>query len=241
MKPDLYPDLVAAGSLSAALEATAAELAVDITVVPGAWGGPSSAGIAVPAPGRKPLQVHIGAEERWFSVSGWSRGAEMITGFTTDLRDVIRAAEAWGGGGSLREMRAQVPFLTYTETAEAHERGPAAVVELQWHWLREQAAEEPELTGFGLLVEAAHAQPRLRQLFPVTSHGTLCFLPRTGYPCKPVVAIDPARDGDPYRVQRFPHGGLIAEVGTAEEAAALAVAHLPADLGPALAGSDEDE
>ncbi|MFF2077817.1 DUF6193 family natural product biosynthesis protein [Kitasatospora sp. NPDC058162] len=244
MNPDLYPDVAAAGSLAAALESAAAELAVDIALVPGVWGDADSAGIAVSGgtmPVRRPLQVHLAVKERWFLVSGRSLGVEMVRGGTTDIRDVVRAATAWGSGRSLRELRERFPFLASSELAEAHEHGATAVVGLQWGWLRERALREPEFTGFGLLVEAAGAEPKLRQLYPVVSHQVLVFQPRTGFPCAEVViAIAPADDGSPYQVQRFPHGGLIAEAGTAEEAVALAVAHLPADLGPAVLGSDED-
>ncbi|MER7669160.1 DUF6193 family natural product biosynthesis protein [Kitasatospora sp. NPDC096128] len=243
MNPDLYPDVAAAGSLAAALESAAAELAVDVALVPGTRGDAASAGIAVSAgtmPVRRPLRVHLGAEKRWFWLSGRSLGVEMITGGTADIQEVIRAATAWGSGRSPRELRERFPFLASSELAEAHEHGAEAVVGLQWRWLRERAAGEAEFTGFGLLVEAAGAEPRLRQLSPVVSHRVLVFRPRTGFPCGVVLAIAPAYDGRPYRVQRFPHGGLIAEAGTAEEAVALAVAHLPADLGPAVLGSDED-
>ncbi|MFH8382998.1 DUF6193 family natural product biosynthesis protein [Kitasatospora sp. NPDC018058] len=239
MKPDLYPELLAAGTLAAALERTAAELAVDLTVLPGNWGD-TSAAIAAAVPERKPLHVHIGAEQRWFGVTGWSRGVQMITGGATELRDIVRAAVAWGSGDSLRELRDRLPFLEFTELAEAHERGPAAAVGVQWRRIREEAAEEPEFTEFGLLVEAAHAEPRLRQLYPFSSHWVLGFRGHTGVPSRAAVAIVPAHNGRPYRVQRFPHEGLIAEAATAQEAVALAVAHLPADLGPAVAGSEED-
>ncbi|MFF3787508.1 DUF6193 family natural product biosynthesis protein [Streptomyces sp. NPDC001933] len=158
MDSDLYPDLVAAGSLAAALEQLAAELGVDLTVVPGDWGPLVSAGIASSVPECKPLSVHIGAESRWFGVSGWSRGVGLITGATPDLADVVRAGAAWGRGRSLRELRAELSFLRSSERAEAHERGSAAVVELQWRTMREQAAEEPDFTGLGELVEAAHAE-----------------------------------------------------------------------------------
>ncbi|MFJ7247856.1 DUF6193 family natural product biosynthesis protein [Kitasatospora sp. NPDC098652] len=250
MNPDLYPDLASAGSLAAALESAAAELAVDITLAPGRWGDAASAGIAAPvgtvpsgpaSRGRRgPLHVSLSTGERCFGVSGWSLGTEMITGWTADLRDVVRAAVAWGSGLSLAELRERFPFLTSSELAEAHEHGVAAVVGLQWSWIRERALQEPEFTGFGLLVAAADAEPRLRQLSPVVSHRTLVLRDRTGFPSDPVIAIAPAQDGCPYRVQRFPHGGVIAEVGTAEEAVALAVAHLPAGLGPAVLGSKED-
>ncbi|MFF8601445.1 hypothetical protein ACF065_22525 [Streptomyces sp. NPDC015232] len=127
--PHLYPDLAAAASLAAALQHMAAELGADLTVVPGNCGSRGSAGIASSVPEREPLSVRIGAESRWFGVSGWSSGVELITGATSDLADVVRAGEAWGRGKNLGELRAEASFLRSSERAEAHERGPAAVVE----------------------------------------------------------------------------------------------------------------
>ncbi len=236
---DLYPDLDAAGSLAAALEQLAADLGVDLTVVPGAWGSLVSAGIASSVPERKPLSVHIGAESRWFGVSGWSRGMELITGATPDLADVVRAGAAWGQGGSLRELRAELPFLHSSERAKAHEHGPVAVVELQWRVMREQAAEAPDFPEFGELVEAAHAEWQLRQLYVFSSHWTLGFSSCTGFPFSNEVAIAPSYDGSPYRVLKHPHADVIGEAATAEEAVALAVAQLPAGLGPAVEGTAE--
>ncbi|MFE4829540.1 DUF6193 family natural product biosynthesis protein [Streptomyces sp. NPDC056672] len=143
----------------------------------------------------------------------------------------------WGEGRGLRELHELLPFLHFTELAEAHERGPASAVEVRWRLIREQAADAPDFPQFGLLVEAALAEPRLRQLYPFSSHWTLGFNARTGVRCPPEVAIAPSFEDGLYRVQRFPHGGVIAEAATAREAVALAVAHLPADLGPAVAGS----
>lgn len=236
MNSDLYPDLAAAGSLAAALERLAAELAVDLTVVPGDWGASASAGIAASVPGRGPLSVHLGAEARRFVVSGFSHGVQLITGATSDLPDVVRAGVAWGEGRSLRDLRRLLPFLGFTELAEAHERGPAAAVDVQWRLMREWAATKPDFPEFGLLMEAAHAEPRLRQLYPISSHWTLGFNVSTGVPSRAAIAVVPAYEGGPYRVQKFLHAGLIGEADTAQEAVALAVAHLPADLGPAVAG-----
>ncbi|MFE4829539.1 hypothetical protein [Streptomyces sp. NPDC056672] len=89
MDSNLYPDLAAAGSLATVLELVAADLGVDVTTVPSNWGSLVSAGIAASVPEREPMLVHIGAESRWFGVSGWSRGVELITGGTPDLRAVV--------------------------------------------------------------------------------------------------------------------------------------------------------
>lgn len=237
MNPDLYPDLAAAGGLSAALEQRAAELGADLVLVPLEGGSPVTAGIASSVPGRKPMSVYIGATDRWFSVSGWGQGVELVSGATPDLADVVRAGVAWGQDLNLRELRDAAPFLHSSDRAEAHERGPAAVVELQWRKMREQAAEAPDFPEFGALVEAAHAEPRLRQLYVYSSHWTLGFSSCTGFPFRNEVAVVPAHDDRPYRVMKHPYTETIGETGTAEDAVALAVSHLSADTGPAVAGT----
>lgn len=161
--PDLYPDLAAAGSLAAALERAAAELAIDVSVVPGTWETSVSAVSPPPVPFRRPLSVGLAAETRLFLMHGRSRGGE---------------------------------------------RGTAAVVDLQWRMLREQAASEPGFPEFGLLVAAAHAEPRLRQLSAFASHWTLGFSACTGPSSKVAVALAPAYDGRPYRVKEFLHEGV---------------------------------
>ncbi|MFF2186284.1 DUF6193 family natural product biosynthesis protein [Streptomyces sp. NPDC058155] len=238
---DLYPDLAAAGSLTAALEQLAAELGIDLILVPGEGASPVTAGIASSVPGRKPLAIYIGATSRWFSVSGWGQGVELVTGATSDLADVLRAGVAWGQDRGLRELRAAAPFLESSDRAEAHERGPAAVVELQWRKMREQAAEAPDFPEFGALVEAAHADPRLRQLYVYSSHWTLGFSSCTGFPFRNEVAIAPAHNGHPYRVMKHPYTDTIGEAATVEEAVVLAGAHLSADSGPAVAGTAEQD
>ena len=52
----------------------------------------------------------------------------------------------------------------------------------------------------------------------------------------------PSHGGKPHRVREFPHDGeVIGEVATAVEAVALAVGHLPAGLGPTVAGTVEPD
>ncbi|MET7571760.1 DUF6193 family natural product biosynthesis protein [Streptomyces sp. NPDC005492] len=239
MNSDLYPDLAAAGSLVAAMEQMAAGLDVHLTVVLPRGGSLLAAGIASSVPQRDPLWVNLGAESRFFSVSGWSQGVELVTGATPDLADVVKAGALWGEGRGLRELRAELPFLHSSDRAEAHERGPAAVVELQWRKMREQAAGAPEFPQFGELVEAAHTEARLRQLYVFSSHWTLGFSSCTGYPFRDEVAIAPAHSGSPYRVMKRPHDTLVGEAATAEEAVGVAISHLPNSLGPAVAGTAE--
>ncbi len=53
------------------------------------------------------------------------------------------------------------------------------------------------------------------------------------------VLADHAPDLSTARVQRFLHEGVLGEAATADEAVALAVAHLSPSLGPAVAGTGE--
>ncbi|MBW5483994.1 hypothetical protein GPJ59_19440 [Streptomyces bambusae] len=89
------------------------------------------------------------------------------------------------------------------------------------------------------MVEAAYAQPRLRELYPSLSHGILLLSRWTGYPPdRAVPAVHPVAGGG-YQITR--HGeGRLGETATAEEAYALVVAHLPERCGPAVIGTEAD-
>ena len=249
--PELYPDLAAAGGLEAALEKAAASLDLGLDLglgeLPGGdadmeRGGaaPGAGPTAGPANRRDALAVHLGSAERRFIVSGWSRGVELVRGDTADLGQVAKAAAAWRSGASLHELRALCPFLDFGELAEAHERGPAEAVTVKWRQLREALREPVPFPNIRELVEAAFVEPRLRQLFPFTSHWSLHFTTCTGFPYTWVVPfVDPLRDGR-FRVCGPNRGTVIGEAGSAEEALALVLAHLPADIGPAVAGTARD-
>ncbi|MFJ2379299.1 DUF6193 family natural product biosynthesis protein [Streptomyces sp. NPDC087769] len=110
---------------------------------------------------------------------------------------------------------------------------------MQWRKTREQAHESTDFAGFGALVEAAHAEPRLRHLYVYSSHWTLGFSSCTGYPFHTEVGIAPAHNGSPYRVMKHPLAEVLGETATAEEAVALAVSFLVTGLGPAVEGTAE--
>ncbi|MBA4863858.1 hypothetical protein H1V43_21350 [Streptomyces sp. PSKA54] len=236
MNSEFYPDVVEAGGLAAALEQLAADLRVPLVLVPGQKEVPESVGIATTAPGRLPLLVVPRTDTRGFQLIGRAGDVDIVTGATRELRDVVEAGAAWGAGTAVPRMRETLPFLRFDPIAEAHERGPAAAVAAQWDLLREKAAGAPNFPEFGLLLEAAYAEPRLRQLFPFTSHWTVAFSSCTGRPYRDEVAITPQYGGGPYLVLRHPNTGMLGEAPAVEEAVALALAHLPESVGPAVAG-----
>ncbi|MFG2863601.1 DUF6193 family natural product biosynthesis protein [Streptomyces sioyaensis] len=88
------------------------------------------------------------------------------------------------------------------------------VVETTWRQLLEHHPDARRGGSPGA-IEAASAEPRLRQLFPFLSHGCLTFHRNTDYPWSndlPFIACT-----TPYKVS-----------------AALVVVHLPHDCGPAI-------
>ncbi|WP_050374015.1 DUF6193 family natural product biosynthesis protein [Streptomyces acidiscabies] len=113
--------------------------------------------------------------------------------------------------------------------AAARGRGPADVVEARWESLRlsrqwRHAVHEIRSPGCpypGIvpLLEAAAAQPRLRRLYPFTSHFALFFSVWAG-------SIEPLHNGR-FKVRRRSPSAVIGEVETAEEAVAMVLELLP--------------
>lgn len=90
------------------------------------------------------------------------------------------------------------------------------------------------------MIRAAHAEPRLRVLFPFTSHGTLTFGRCTGWPfSSDVSAIRPLAEGR-YAVLHRDEALPESPSYTAQEAAALVVSRLQETWGPAVAGTRHD-
>lgn len=93
--------------------------------------------------------------------------------------------------------RPQLPDL-----AAARKLGPAATVEARWqqlllvwrwHHMRHEILKPgTAYPGIVSLIEAAGAEPRLRQLYPFTSHCNLNFSSFTSYPWSiQVPSVDP--------------------------------------------------
>lgn len=107
----------------------------------------------------------------------------------------------------------------------------AETLSLRWGW------SERHSTGAGRglvnLIAAARAEPRPAQLYPFTSHYMLRLSACMPFPCRVVAPqVEPMRDGR-FRVHASRSAALIGTTDTAEEAVALVLQHLPADVGPA--------
>ncbi|MFD8420884.1 DUF6193 family natural product biosynthesis protein [Streptomyces sp. NPDC059466] len=109
-----------------------------------------------------------------------------------------------------------------------------ALVEAGWQKVRDDGRVRPEL------LEAAYAEPRLRQLFPWTGMGELHFSRCTEWPWAWDVAyIQPATEGE-YWVSGPLRSESVGPAATAQEAVMMVVDRLPPHCGPALAGTREE-
>ena len=118
-------------------------------------------------------------------------------------------------------------------------------VAAKWQVVREMDANLIDKA----LVEAAYANPALRALFPLVSHGSLQFSRCTRFPwSQDLPRIFPLFGGR-FRVRQLhePRGsgqeGVgeadSAEADSAEEAVKLVASHLPAGCGPAVDGTPD--
>ncbi|MFA7764307.1 DUF6193 family natural product biosynthesis protein [Streptomyces sp. NRRL S-448] len=108
------------------------------------------------------------------------------------------------------------------------------VVEKTWRMLLERHPEARR--GDPEMMEAAFAEPRLRQLFPFPSHGCLTFHRNTEFPWSNDLPFIAGAPEGSFWVYSARYGERLGVVATAQEAAALVVAHLPSDCGPAVDG-----
>jgi hypothetical protein len=182
------------------------------------------------------LSVNIGAVERGFIVSIWSRGVQLTSGTTKALEAVVTAAGTWSSGAGLTDLQAACPFLDISDLALAHEQGPEAAVTEKWHQLLTQWSSDEAFRRTADVIEAAYAEPTLRQLFPYTSHASLCFSACTGFPfTEGIPRIDLGEQGYVIRSRLF--GDVLGQADTPQGAVTIVLAHLPSDMGPAVEGT----
>lgn len=244
-----YMDLQAAGSLAGALDRVAAELRLDVGDIRPNRNNPLLFADLGEAPQicRAPISITSAALIRSFTINGWSRGAHLISGGTSDLRELVRAAAIWRSGAALADIRRECPWIKVSDLAFAHERGPADAVAVQWEHVRAQMREpmgdrpfEPGIRA----ADAAHAEPRLHQLFPFISHGMLGFSRCTGFPfTSDVPWVGYVSPEGCYQVRQSGWSDdrvVLGQAASAADAIALVVANLPDGCSPAIAGTRDD-
>jgi hypothetical protein len=222
-----YPDIAAQGSLGAALRAIADNEGLALLVATSEHNPLCRATVASPLPHRTELIISGWAWRRCWSIRGCesSQDLELIYGETQDLAAIVRAAYAWHVGEALADIRKVASFVHLTGRFEVPDQNPAQLIESEWQYLRTEAAER-DWPEYHALIEAAYAEPALRQLYPFTSHWTLRFStstrPRLG---TLAVCLDAHRDNR-YTVSAPYLGDALAETTTAEAAVSVALRQL---------------
>ena len=227
----LYPDLAEVGGLIAGLQQAFSQIGSPLTV-----GGENVQFVTYAriGGGNRLSQVYAAAEQRLFMFDFWRNGAMLANGQTAELLDVARAVHVWIAMECSLDVLDSLPSVTLAPNARIYEMGNE--VEHRWQvYLHSLGQTFPKLMAF---VNEAAIHPELRQLFPFTSLMFFCFSRCTGYPFTndiPCVAVRP--DGS-YEVLTPDYRSL--GHGTAKEAAAIVIANLPNDCGPAIPGTAED-
>lgn len=244
IKPEMYPDIVAAGSLSNALAKAFADL-----------GSPLQPESPIPflvyartEGGSRFCQMYIAAHERLFIFDFWSSGVGYGKGATRSLHDAAQAIHFWIiEKPDLARMQDRFSFFTADPKGLAHEAGRA--VEYQWERLRAnwERQDEPGSISPLPLIDAAMQRAELRQLFPFTSLYTLHFSRSTGYPFTSDCPYARPIGNNRFRAYKASARALNPETtdeiigeGDASEVIAMLVAHLPPDCGPAVEGTADD-
>lgn len=238
----LYPDLATAGGLSNALGKALTDSGSPL--LPGAPELPFIQYARVER-GSRFCQMYIGAHERLFVFDFWTEGVTYGNGSCNSLNDAAQAIHFWIiEEPNIAKMQERFSFFMPDEKAMAHEAGQA--VEYQWESLLKRWAmsEEPDTFSPLSLIEAASKHPELRQLFPFTSLYSLHFSRTTGYPFTNDCPFAIPLGNDRFRALLISHQPGNAETvigeGDADEVAAMLVANLPPNCGPAVSGTAED-
>ena len=236
---DLYRDLAEIGGLSPALQRTFHELSVNLNLVRIAE--VDSLWYAFIREGRRFSQVVTALNERKFNINFWYQGVEYGSGWTSDLKEVARAAAVFHlERPSISEISARFVWLKPDPLAASHERGAEFFVTEKWRSL-ERLVEDPRSHMDGLLplIREAAKRPELRRLLPFTSLSRLCFSRTTGYPYTHDCPLGwPVKSGL-FRVVAADERTVLGE-GDAPRAADLLVANLPQNCGPAVHGTRDD-
>jgi hypothetical protein len=236
----LYPDVTAFGSLATALRAEADAGLAGVPVTSPDFDPLLHATVTSMLPHREPLQISAWSHERRWSIRGTEpfQSLSLIDGRTNDLAEVARAARAWHDGAALNDIRQAVPFVHLTGRFEVPDLDTARLVESEWQSMRVEAGELDYAwqETYQALIEAAHAEPALRVLYPFTSHWALRFSTTTRPRLTVVGPCLTAGSDGTYGVGTgfiTPDLGLFA---TAHEAVAVAMRHMPSVLGPVTLG-----
>jgi len=167
----LYPDLVERNGLAQAISHIARESGIDLGDI-SSEAGAGRYKTAEVASDRGVIQVLLGAESRWFSVTISGQGHVWASGGSVELADIVRVIDSWRRGVGVDDLRSRFPFMELGSLAIEYERGQP--VHAQWAKL----LADQDLVVIRPLLVAARSNRRLAPLFPYVSHLTRLRLMR---------------------------------------------------------------
>ncbi|MEU5786312.1 DUF6193 family natural product biosynthesis protein [Micromonospora purpureochromogenes] len=126
----------------------------------------------------------------------------------------------------MADIQQVVPLAELSHHSEMPDQNLDQTIASQWQYLRRDA-QESNWPGYRALIEAAHAESKLRRLFPYTSHWSLNFSASALLP-----HVSPSRGGN-YDVIS-PRRVFMAETDQPAEALALVLDWMPDDVRPAI-------
>src|SRR6266496_4652456 len=164
----MYPEVVAAGGLAAALKRAAQEACIDLgdAVTPHKSNPYAAASVAS---GRADIYVALADDERFFEIDISNDRQIWTRGSTTDLAEVVQAVDCWRRGMKLRELTTRFPLLEHTRIAQAYEDGND--LEVRW----DMVLENPDFWEIRPFMEAAREHQELAAMYPYVSHLTRVF------------------------------------------------------------------
>jgi hypothetical protein len=233
-----YPDLPEMGGLAPALQRIFDEMCGDAGLVK----CDASCGSAVIREGSRHSTVAAGANERTFHIDLWHQGVQYGSGWTSELREIARAAVAfYVEKASIHQITKRFTWFEPNEQAASHEQGAEFFVSKKWENLERllasgQCAYLSELLP--LVMEAAK-RSELRRLLPFTSLRNLCFSRTTGYPYTNDCPSAWPLNGGTFRVTAVDRKTVLGE-GNVAVAADLLAANIPRNWGSAVHGTAED-
>jgi hypothetical protein len=225
----LYPEVAALGSLAEAIQTAATGQGVSLGMMATASDPLRHATMASVLPNRKALFVAAWHFERMWWVSGSANNGLLISGTTPDLHQLPKVLAGWAQGAALNDIADAASFDLLTGRLEVPDGNLPGVIAAEWQY-KLKDAEKSDWPEYQALIEAAYAEPKLRRLYPYTSHWALSFS-ATAYPFTPSFATLEASRGGDYTIRQWWNGPALTKVATAAEAISLAVERLPGGLG----------
>jgi hypothetical protein len=223
MLEKFYPEVLAKGSLRAALEDALANR--QSRLVPTDVGDFLPVAYARVEAGNRFTQVYMASERRLFIAEFWMHGIAVAAGKCSDFVELATAVSRWNSNESCRlaELAGEFAWIQANERGVAFEKGR----EVEWGWQQLIAREERHKGELREFVALASREPRLRKLFPYVSLNSLSFNRGTGHPRAMATPIITPDENGNFNV-RSEDEKLVG--GSSEAAVRFVIDHLPPEL-----------